>query len=222
MSFKFAERGRPATGFSLTEILIALGIMSVLGIAISVFYIDVFTMLYVSAEKSEINRDIRKFTAEMTLNARTADAWYIYKSHASDDRNAAADRLRDGQSGDFLLLVGVEPYPNVNSIPHITGLTGYYRDATSETSGPVKKFIINYAPSQYKSTATNTVESLIDDAVRVNVRILELADGLSNGQLFYNFRGRGIMVKGKIIHGNLAKRVTDTYNFTVSPRVSRR
>jgi len=37
--------------------------------------------------------------------------------------------------------------------------------------------------------------------------------------LFYNFLDRSIMVRGEIIHrGAVGKRVTNTYNYTVSPR----
>jgi hypothetical protein len=48
--------------------------------------------------------------------------------------------------------------------------------------------------------------------------VVELAKGLADNQLFSNFRERTIIVNGEIVHGSAAKRVTDTYNFTVSPR----
>jgi hypothetical protein len=43
--------------------------------------------------------------------------------------------------------------------------------------------------------------------------------GLSAGGLaFINFQNRSVLVRLKILHGNQAKRVTNTYNFTVTPR----
>ena len=47
---------------------------------------------------------------------------------------------------------------------------------------------------------------------------MELARGLANESLFSNLRDLTIIVNGEIVHGNNAKRVTDTYNFTISPR----
>jgi len=48
--------------------------------------------------------------------------------------------------------------------------------------------------------------------------VIELSRGLADERLFYNFWGRSVMVNGQIHHGNDAKRVTETYNFTISPR----
>ena len=43
--------------------------------------------------------------------------------------------------------------------------------------------------------------------------------GLSdNGLLFVNYQNRSALVRAKILHGNQAKRVTNTYNFTITPR----
>ena len=43
--------------------------------------------------------------------------------------------------------------------------------------------------------------------------------GLSdNDLLFVNFQNRSALVRAKILHGNQAKRVTNTYNFTITPR----
>ena len=66
----------------------------------------------------------------------------------------------------------------------------------------------------------NTIESLIPaiSTVGTHETIVELSEGLADGKLFYNFRERSIMVNGQIYHGNDYKRVTDTYNFTISPR----
>lgn len=42
--------------------------------------------------------------------------------------------------------------------------------------------------------------------------------GLSNGYTFFNYQNKSIITRAKILHGNLAKRVTNTYNFTITPR----
>ena len=44
-------------------------------------------------------------------------------------------------------------------------------------------------------------------------------DGLTTDSLFFeNFQNRSALVRTKILHGNQAKRVTNTYNFTITPR----
>jgi len=48
--------------------------------------------------------------------------------------------------------------------------------------------------------------------------VLNNLQGLSSGLNFVNYQGRGILVRSRILHGNQAKRVTNTYNFTVTPR----
>jgi hypothetical protein len=48
--------------------------------------------------------------------------------------------------------------------------------------------------------------------------LLHNVSGLSNGYSFYNYENKSIITRAKILHGNLAKRVTNTYNFTITPR----
>ena len=52
----------------------------------------------------------------------------------------------------------------------------------------------------------------------IGSHMLELAKGLANERLFYNYRDHSIVVNGQILHGNAARSVTNTYNFTISPR----
>jgi prepilin-type N-terminal cleavage/methylation domain-containing protein len=73
-------------------------------------------------------------------------------------------------------------------------------------------------------TGTTTIEALLPPATlayaqRSNHRIvLNDVNGLSNGLSFLNYQNRSILVRTKIVHGNQAKRVTNTYNFTITPR----
>jgi len=57
------------------------------------------------------------------------------------------------------------------------------------------------AQASYASVVVNDVEGLATE-----------------GDYFVNFQNRSILVRAKILHGNQAKRVTNTYNFTVTPR----
>ena len=74
-------------------------------------------------------------------------------------------------------------------------------------------------------SGTTTVESLLPadtqtwamhNAFDIVVNDLE---GLTSNSLFFeNFQNRSILIRTKILHGNQAKRVTNTYNFTITPR----
>ncbi|MDP0496688.1 MAG: prepilin-type N-terminal cleavage/methylation domain-containing protein [Verrucomicrobiota bacterium JB024] len=140
-------------------------------------------------------------------------------------------RKRDGESGDFLLLItygdDLSPYDtaagtkypdDVDYTKPITKLVGYFRVVEDETNqtGPVRKFIVYPRGSdQYKP-----LEDLIPSSTNADDYpvVIELSKGLANQRLFYNFRDTSIMVNGQIMHGTKVKRLTDTYNFTISPR----
>jgi len=75
------------------------------------------------------------------------------------------------------------------------------------------------------TSAANTVESLIPPATYVwgknagfDIIVNDMEGLTSNGLFFENFQNRSALVRTKILHGNQAKRVTNTYNFTITPR----
>jgi len=70
-----------------------------------------------------------------------------------------------------------------------------------------------------------TVESLLPPATKawaVNSKmeiIVNDMEGLTSNNLFFeNFQNRSMLIRAKILHGYQAKRVTNTYNFTITPR----
>lgn len=74
-------------------------------------------------------------------------------------------------------------------------------------------------------TGAVTVESLLPPATKVwainNAMeiIVNDLEGLTTNSLFFeNFQNRSMLIRAKILHGYQAKRVTNTYNFTITPR----
>ncbi len=73
---------------------------------------------------------------------------------------------------------------------------------------------------------TTTLESLLPPATAaaaIDTRYAEILvhniDGISaNGNCFINFANRSVVVQARVLHGNRAKRVTNTYNFAITPR----
>ena len=213
-------------GFTLIELLLSLTILGLVMAGISSFFFQTNGMLFTNTAKLQINRDIRAITNEMTDNARNANHFTLYDSFYDDFRNplpplTGADyRQRDAETGDCVVFIfyGTDITPWDATPPPIEKIVGYFRsiDDISNNTGPIRKFDVDIAVSdQY-----NTIESLIPaiSTVGTHETIVELSEGLADGKLFYNFRERSIMVNGQIYHGNDYKRVTDTYNFTISPR----
>lgn len=213
-------------GFTLSEIMV---VVTILGVAMAMtmgFFIESLKATFVSEQKNNINADIRQLTGELSDIAREANFALLYRSFDNADRDSVSDRLLDGNSGDFLLF-GFQGEPDLSNplfAPRATTrLVGYYRaprnPADPNSEGPVRRFDITI-PAPANIMNPPTVESLIPDESQMNLNpeVVPLSEGLANNRLFYNF-GRGtIMVNGKIIHGVAAKRVTDTYNFSIATR----
>lgn len=202
-----AARSLPKAAFTLVELIIGMTLSTiVLGGTISLFLMGSSTAAN-GTGRLLINRDIRNFTNEMIENARYADYFKTYTSYT--DRT----EQNDGGSGDFLVLV----HRDVTDSDKINRVIGYYRHTSIEDSeGPVLMFDIEYSPS--------TSSGLVDLLPAANLdgshdQVIELSNGLSDGKLFYNFYDRSIVVRGEILHdGAVGDQVTNTYNFTISPR----
>lgn len=202
--------------FTLVEIVIAMTIVTIVSALVMDFFIESLKSTFISEQKNLINQDIRKITQELSDNAKSANYFRLYKSFNTEDRDHTSDALLEGNAGNFLLLVYQEETdPQNPSVRPIEKLVGYFLDSGVGDTGPIKKFEVTFSPA-----ATGNLESLIPSPEQIDSfeEMVHLSQGLANKHLFYNYWNKSIMVNGKIIHGNDAKRVTDTYNFTISPR----
>lgn len=212
-------------GFTLFEIMIAVGIMGIVTLSIFSFMIQALNVYYFDTGRILVNKDIRTFTHRITQDATASSYFRIYPSFSSrwtGTGNTTDAAVSDGQSGDFLVLVFDYTDPTTGT-PYITRLIGYYRNpSTSGGTGPVKRFDVTLSPKV--NATTTTIAALLDANVPTstagsNSTVVQLAQGLSNGTLFYDFYGRSAMVKGQIYEsGNQYQQAVNTYNFTVSPR----
>lgn len=179
-----------------------------------------------SEQKNMINRDIRKVTTEFNDIAKEANYFVLYNSFAGGDRNSEEDRLYSNRSGDFVVFVFTSPNAATFGSQPVDRIVGYFREPQDledvSNVGPVLKFDIDYnSPVDIGDSGSVTLEDLFPSSSGENGnfdQVVELSKGLANGKLFYNFEKKSIMVNGQIFHGNSGNRITDTYNFTVSPR----
>lgn len=208
------KRHLATKGFTLVEILIAMTITFMVIAGIMSFYIQFYKIGFTNEQRNRINRDIRQLTGELSRTGRQANDFFIYKSIAEADRDTAGDRQLDGRSGDLLVFV----FSGDSSGNETDKLVAYYRETSSsdvDALGPVKRFERIFDPAS-ELPVENLIPTVAD--ISGSKDVVELSRGLSDGRLFYNFLGRSIMVNGQIYHGNDAKRITETYNFTISPR----
>lgn len=231
------RRSRRRRAFTLVEMLVATSVMAIVSVGLIRILIQVLNVYYYDTGKILVNKDIRKFTSEMTENATYANYFRIFPSYSNLSRTidtyvnasdpdqgfttAIADTsVNDGLSGDCLVLV----YKDATDDRKIARLIAYFRaptDPTDPTStGPVRRLILDITPSS-TLPVFRLIPAISNPAIYPEV--VELSRGLANGKLFYNFYDKSIIVKGEIIHrgGMINSRnasATNTYNFTVSPR----
>lgn len=174
--------------------------------------------IFISTAKLQINNDIRTFTQTLATEARSANTFILYKSSNATDYSDISKRLRDGESGDFLALLFLNPHPTPSSNRHITRVTCYFRKVSEGEEGPVLR--LDYTLPTPLDPSLVAAESVIATAMNSTqpTQMVNLAKGLSSNHIFFNERGQTVIVNGQIVHGNAARRVTDTYNFAVSPR----
>lgn len=181
-----------------------------------------------SDSKLDINDSIRAINDQIISEAREADAFVIYDNFKGawingdfvnfrDASYIGKGRLRDGETGKFLLLIyyGIDPYPDDRIPPPIERLVGLYLDANEdETEGPLRMF---------SKTSINDSISMEENVPAISTSavheiIMNNVTGLTDGDVFYNFAGRSIMINAKITRLNGAIEETNTYNFTITPR----
>lgn len=210
-------------GFTLTEVLIAMAILSMtIAIATSLF-MDCFNMTFISDKKNKINADIRSVTREMSDIARQANKALIFKSIKLADRDSyEEDRLGDTSTGDALVLYfrGAPSNPQDLSDRPTDRIVIYYRWVENENDdnvGPIKKFDKTISGADRYKSDVALIPS-VDEIQKKSKIVVAFSEGLADQKLFYNINNKAFMVNGKIIHGNQAKQISDTYNFTISTR----
>lgn len=215
-------------GFTLVEILFAMAIFMLVVAGVMPMYVQSSKTIMTADSKLDVNGNVRKVTDEMIQNARQADAFVLYDSYKGawidgdfvDFRNSAyvgMGRLRDGETGRFLVLLYYDddPYPNDSKPPPLKQMVGLYLDAAeSESSGPMRIFVKDTFDDDKSMEENIPAASFMGS----HDAILPLMTGLMEGDVFYNFGGKSVMVNGKISHANGAIKETNTYNFTITPR----
>ncbi|GAB4270607.1 MAG: hypothetical protein Tsb0018_02770 [Opitutales bacterium] len=205
-------------GLSLAELMVALAILGVVIAMTLSFFNEMLTGTFEQEQKNELNRSIRALMADFSAQSRQADYILLYKSFAPNDHKNTDDRLFEGKTGNFLLLVIQGEPTNQQGLSNkrpIKKLIGYYL-SSKETNkpGPFKRFLIEYPKGTY-----NSPEDLIPKSEPQNTKILvHQARGLANDQAFYNLNNRNVIIDMSLSSGNETKQYSHNFYFTLSPR----
>lgn len=217
-------------GFTLVEVLIAMTLTGMVLVAVAQMTIGIGRMNFDSVAKLLINRDVRAFTNQLSQAGRSAREYRVY-----DSMENLVER-QSGQSGDLLVLVWADPLPLDD--PNIGSAQEYYYrsviifartiDDFTSNIGPVIRLERTFLPAGTSDAVLSTTTTIQDitrgmlDGTAPNVsrrEVLELTRGLADSRLFFHGRtGRSIVINGEIFHNNRAREVTNTYNFTITPR----
>ncbi|MGB0416420.1 MAG: PilW family protein [Coraliomargarita sp.] len=205
-------------GLTLPEMMVSLGIMAFVVGGMYSFYMTFYRLGFVNENKNLINADIREVTGELMNAGRQSNYFVLYESPKYADRDQQGDRLTDGNSGDLLVFVYTDQPDGVYNTSMVSRIVGYYRSSdefNEDGLAPVRTFELQFDPAS-AAPLEELLPANLD--LLVSRKEVDLAKGLSDGRLFHNFWGRSVMVNAQIYHGNEAKRITETYNFTISPR----
>ena len=213
---------------TLVEILVSTSIMGLASIGVFGLLIQALNIYHYDNGRILVNEDIRDFTTEMTTNAVYSNYCRVLPDFNTRSRNVGATAedafVADGESGDFLILV----FCDTDSAGKMTvnRIVGYYRTPADPndpaSQGPVRRFDRTISPAV--DPAVTPIYQILNNTVptstaNTNPIVLQLAQGLADGNLFYNYKDQAVMIRGQIIEqGNQRRQAVNTYNFTVAPR----
>ncbi len=215
------SQSKPAArGYTLVEIMVAVTLMGLITTGVLSFIFQAMRIYVYDGGRLMVNKDMRTFTSSLANDAVASNYFRIYP-----DFQTRTAFMTDGTSGDFLILAYTNTTASTGSF-YITQLVGYYRDVPTTATdpaalGPVRRFSVNIATAdQTKDLPTLIAQYVPTNTSSSNPIVIQLAQGLSDGSLFYDYRDRSVMVRGQIVdYGSSGARAAiNTYNFTVSPR----
>jgi hypothetical protein len=218
----------------MIEVMVSLGIIALTMTGVVAFTYQALNVYAYDSGRLLVNNDIRKFTGAMITDSVYSNYFRIYPDFATRSTTASGVTtdayVRDGQTGDFLVLVFADT--NTSGVTTVNRLIGYYRDPDATGIGPVRRFDVTVSPAAIIGSPTSTgasppVYTMYDllnayqptANAHSNSVVIQLAQGLASGNLFYDFYDRSIMIRGQINEqGKMIRKAVNTYNFTVSPR----
>lgn len=217
------DRTSAKQGFTLTEVLLSISILSIVHMMASGFLISSMQMNGMTTGKTLVSRDIRQFTQTFGRDARAANHMGIYEGILPNQHNLQEN---SGETGDLIVFY-YQDFDYQTRKLYVSRVVGYYRvvENARTAEGPVYRFsesghwdtVDDYLLPHTSSDVLRSSNSGQELPVRQTV---QLTRGLADGKLFYNYaQRRAVIVRGEIDNpGRMGQNAINTYNFTVFPR----
>lgn len=211
-------------GFTLNELMIALSVLSVVGIGVYFFTVDVSRLLIISEQKNELNRRARFSMQTMDRDARRADTMILHNSFTGTFRAAGSTTINDlrvgvGGQGDLLVLGYVDYVaddPSDNFTPYERIVCYFRAPDPGGTFTPFYRLEVIINPTAYTATPKPILESFIPTTTNTATIQFGDSDGLSNGAAFHKVGANSAIISILSREGDASLVNTNIYNFTIS------
>lgn len=234
-------------GFSLVEIIVTVGLVSLLSTGVMMFYIESLKSGNASEQQIKLVSTTRKLSSELIFTGSRAHELILYNSTAPADRGPAGtpgirkivlneETETDADdvcpTGNFAVFVFYElPKPASSAKYRISRLVGYYLETADSGPPSLMRMTIDLG----SSPSTDPVETILTNnwstaerqVMAPRVSPLALSDGYDDSttpQLFYKRANQNIAVCGQLLHSATDKNTKDrrsytrTFYFTVTVR----
>lgn len=233
------QSGRLRHGFTLTEVMVSMGVFLLLGAMIFTLIISTNRSLYDSQNKGAIDRNFRSTTSTLAQIVSCSDFLYIFKAQNDDPVKLAAAQVAQNLTGDYLVTVF---YKNPGRVDAKTGqmdttvsrITGICRIPDGAyVGGPGAVYMFDSAVQDWgvsfpvaSDAGVGSITALLPNRDQIK-GFTKLADAAfpSNATevtpdvgIFMNKGGTGAIMMARIRSGSPGKYVSNGYTFSISSR----
>ncbi|HEX9781571.1 MAG TPA: type II secretion system protein [Opitutaceae bacterium] len=230
-------------GFTLVEILTAMGLVGFIAAGAMGFYVQSIKNGNASEQNIELGSTMRTFMDEMIFSGSRSHELVLYRSSVAADRTAAGRLVvlnSDNEietddicpTGNFAVFVFYElPKPAAVDQYRISKLVGYFLEQTDTGPAALVRMTIDLS----SSPSEDTVEEILADhwnsaqrrTIAPRVTPLALSDGYTEEtmpQLFYRRASQNLAVCGQLMQSAARKNTKDrntqtrTFFFNITVR----
>ena len=216
-------------GLTLLEIMVATTLTALVVLGTIVLLKQVMNATAFDENRVKLNNDMLKLTRDLTTDAVSANYFLIFPTGAtSAGTYSSSNSITNGSAGDVCAFVSVTT-DSATGNAMTTKAIVYYRDATPQTAGPVRRY--NWTYSATGAGTTDTIYTILSNNPprgSADPIVVPMALGEATGDLFYNNSPSGyngsVILKSDIqeyYNNNTANRNDYTqglFNFSVAPR----
>ncbi|MCH8539417.1 MAG: prepilin-type N-terminal cleavage/methylation domain-containing protein [Opitutales bacterium] len=231
-------------GFTLVEVLMAMGISSMFLFGFFQATILLQRMAHESQVRMEMSEGFRSFSQNLDRDVRSARQMLLYDSFPIEESDLeTSERLGDGERGNLLILVygHFEPSSASSGVQRffLTRLKAYAHLPDSDHFGPILSYekvfstassFIDlpdpddsgfdpndpaYTPIENQAELNEVIWEMLDDAAIDSELLLDKVTGKDGEGFFHSFRENAVVLNGLIFLGKNQDIIVPTLNYTI-------